>query len=52
MMISAAMFKITQNTVRRFTFREVLLMAAINQLEAKVGAAARVAKDLSRRCVC
>jgi len=54
MMISAAMFKITQNTVRHFSFREVLLMAAINQLEAKrkVDAAARVARDLSREGVC
>lgn len=29
------MFKITQNTFRDFTLAEVLLMAAINQLEAK-----------------
>ena len=29
------MFKITQNTFRYFTLAEVLLMAAINQLEAK-----------------
>jgi len=29
------MFKITQNTLRSFTFAEVLLMAAMNQLEAK-----------------
>jgi len=29
------MFKITQNTLRHFTLAEVLLMAAINQLEAK-----------------
>ncbi len=28
------MFKITQNTLRDFTLAEVLLMAAINQLEA------------------
>jgi len=29
------MFKITQKTLRDFTFAEVLLMAAMNQLEAK-----------------
>jgi hypothetical protein len=29
------MFKITQNTFRDFALSEVLLMAAINQLEAK-----------------
>jgi hypothetical protein len=29
------MFKITQNTLRDFTLAEVLLMAAMNQLEAK-----------------
>jgi hypothetical protein len=29
------MFKITENTFRDFTLAEVLLMAAINQLEAK-----------------
>ena len=29
------MFKITLNTLRDFTFAEVLLMAAMNQLEAK-----------------
>lgn len=29
------MFKITENTFRGFTLAEVLLMAAINQLEAK-----------------
>ena len=29
------MFKITQNTLRNFTLAEVLLMAAMNQLEAK-----------------
>jgi hypothetical protein len=28
------MFKITQNTLRDFTLAEVLLMAAMNQLEA------------------
>jgi len=36
------MFKITENTVRGFTLAEVLLMAAMNQLEVerKVGASA------------
>jgi hypothetical protein len=29
------MFKITHNTVHRFSFTEILLMAAINQVEAK-----------------
>jgi len=29
------MFKITQNTLRDFTLAEVLLMAAMNQLEAR-----------------
>jgi len=29
------MFKITENTLRDFTLAEVLLMAAMNQLEAK-----------------
>jgi len=29
------MFKITQNTLRQFSLAEVLLMAAMNQLEAK-----------------
>ena len=33
--IAAVMFKITQNTLRGFTLAEVLLMAAMNQLEAK-----------------
>jgi len=31
----SVMFKITQNTLRGFTLAEVLLMAAMNQLEAK-----------------
>ena len=30
----SVMFKITQNTLRDFTLAEVLLMAAMNQLEA------------------
>lgn len=34
-MSSSAMFKITQNTLHYFTLTEVLLMAAINQVEAK-----------------
>ena len=34
------MFKITQNTFRDFTLAEVLLMVAINQLEAKRKASA------------
>jgi len=34
-MSSLAMFKITHNALRYFTFAEVLLMAAINQVEAK-----------------
>ena len=29
------MFKITQNSIRRFSLAEVLLFAAINQVEAK-----------------
>ena len=37
------MFKITQSTVHHFTLAELLLMAAMNQLEAerKAGSAAR-----------
>ena len=31
----SVMFKITQNTLRSFTLTEVLLMAAMNQLETK-----------------
>jgi len=31
----SAVFAITHKTVRRFTLSEILLMAAINQLEAK-----------------
>jgi hypothetical protein len=36
-LITAApvMFKVTQNTLRRFTLAEVLLMVAMNQLEAE-----------------
>jgi hypothetical protein len=29
------MFRITHNTIRRFSFAEILLMAAMNQNEAK-----------------
>jgi hypothetical protein len=29
------MFKITQNTIKSFTLAEILLMAAINEIEAK-----------------
>lgn len=35
------MFKITQNTIHRFTLAEILLMAAMNEIEAKRRAAAR-----------
>jgi hypothetical protein len=43
------MFKITQNTLRDFTLAEVLLMAAMNQLEAKRkgGGSARSVPDHS-----
>lgn len=34
-MIAVAMFKITHNTLRRSTLAEVLLMLAMNQIEAK-----------------
>lgn len=34
-MKASVMFKITENTLRDFTLAEVLLMAAMNQLEAK-----------------
>jgi hypothetical protein len=30
-----AMFKITHNTARQFSLTEILLMAAMNQMEAK-----------------
>ncbi len=43
------MFKITQNTLRDFTLAEVLLMAAMNQLEAKRKVAAN---ERSRRDHC
>ena len=43
----SVMFKITQNTLRDFTLAEVLLMAAMNELEAKrkVGASKRSLPD-------
>lgn len=31
----SSMFKITQNTIRRFSLTEILLMAAMNEVEAK-----------------
>ena len=34
-MKASVMFKITQNTLRNFTLAEVILMAAMNQLEPK-----------------
>jgi len=34
------MFKITQNTIHHFSLAEILLMAAINQIEAKRKASA------------
>jgi len=40
------MFKITHSTVRHFNLAEVLLMAAINQLEAKQ----KVDSVAQRRC--
>jgi len=33
--IESGMFRIAQNTLRHFTLAEVLLMAAMNQVEAK-----------------
>ena len=34
------MFKITPNTIRRFSLAEILLMAAMNEIEAKRKASA------------
>jgi hypothetical protein len=34
------MFKITQNTIHHFSFAEILLMAAMNEVEAKRKASA------------
>jgi hypothetical protein len=45
---ASVMFKITQNTVRGFTLAEVLLMAAMNQLEAKRKAFANDESHLDR----
>lgn len=45
---AAVMFKITQNTLRSFTLAEVLLMAAMNQLEAKQKALGNERKQLNR----
>ncbi len=42
------MFKITQNTLRGFTLAEVLLMAAMNQLEAKRKAFGNEGRQLNR----
>jgi hypothetical protein len=44
------MFKITQNTLRGFTLAEVLLMAAMNQLEAKRKAFSNEESELNRKC--
>ena len=33
--MALAMFNITQNTIHRFSFTEILLMVAINQMECK-----------------
>jgi hypothetical protein len=38
----ALMFKITQNTINGFTLAEILLMAAMNEIEAKKKASAMV----------
>lgn len=42
------MFKITQNTLRDFTLAEVLLMAAMNQLEANRQAFGNEGSQLNR----
>ena len=42
------MFKITQNTLRDFTLAEALLMAAMNQLEAKRKAFGNEGSQLNR----
>jgi len=46
--IASVMFKITQNTLRDFTLAEVLLMAAMNQLEAKRKAVGNEGCQLNR----
>lgn len=43
------MFKITQNTVQSFSLAEILLMAAINQMEANRIPPARSEACLKRR---
>ena len=51
--MASVMFKITQNTLRGFTLAEVLLMAAMNLLEAKrnaLGNEARRANWKANRC--
>jgi hypothetical protein len=40
MRMAPDMFKITQNTVRRFSLGEILLMAAMNEIEAQRRASA------------
>ena len=45
---ASVMFKITQNTLRDFTFAEVLLMAAMNQLETKRKAFGNEGSQLNR----
>ena len=45
------MFKITKNTFRDFTLAEVLLMAAMNQLEAKTKAGRNETRLRSHRSV-
>ena len=44
----SVMFKITQNTLRNFTLAEVLLMAAMNQLEAERKASGNEGSQLDR----
>jgi hypothetical protein len=39
------MFKITQNTINGFTLAEILLMAAMNEIEAKRKASAMVSNN-------
>jgi len=39
--MAVVMFKITQNTIRRFSLKEILLMAAMNEIEAKRKASAK-----------
>ena len=46
--MASVMFKITENTFRDFTLAEVLLMAAMNQLEAKRKAFGNEGNQLNR----